>query len=401
MLYENFTVIILGLLLSCTLIAVLVFRKKRKDIILLLTSIFVALLMVEVGLRRFYPQIHESPKLFQHDAVLGWRFIPNKRGSIAYPGEAHHYIKMNTWGFRDHRVNPNIKAMRKLLVLGDSFVSNFAVADDDVFTEVMEQQLNETAVLNFGVNGYGPVQSYLLLSQWYKKVRPDVIIMMVYLRNDFKDNLGGFWRYPRPYITISGDGNGLRIHPPPSFKTEERDFHPFRLLRTRSHLFNLVDRNLSLCMHRLAPREPENELYTPPELYLCRIEFSQNVELMYRIMEIILMEMNAYGNLRKTPVVFVLAPSLIQVEKAQWSKALSQFGVNPDEYQASLPNEKLMQFAKNNNLYMVDLLPVMRAEVQKGEILYHRKEQHWNRKGNRVAAEILLNYLRRQHLIPP
>jgi len=397
--YENITTIIFGLLIVIALIASLIFRSKKKEIILLLISIFFAMVLAELMLSRFYPQIHQSPKLFEHDASLGWRFIVNKSGSIAYPGEAHHYIQINSWGFRDGRVDPDIHAKRKLLVLGDSFVSNFAVADVDVFTEIMERRLIGTTVLNFGVNGYGPVQSYLLLRRWFNKIHPDVIIMLIYIRNDFKDNLGGFWRYPRPFVTLQGNGTVLRIHPPPPFKPEDSAFHPYRFFYTRSHLFNLVDRNLSLFIHRFSKREPGATSFSPPELYLCRTELSENTKLMYGIMETLLMEFNRYGKRRNTPVVFVLAPSLLQVEKNQWTSALSKFGVDLDGYRPSLPNEMLMQFARENNLFMVDLLPAMQAETQGGNILYHRKEQHWNHKGNRVAAEVLLGYLRRHRLI--
>ena len=48
-------------------------------------------IMAEVLLRLFYPQINQHDQMFEYEPLLGWRFTPNKTGSIVYPGEARHY----------------------------------------------------------------------------------------------------------------------------------------------------------------------------------------------------------------------------------------------------------------------------------------------------------------------
>ena len=78
--------------------------------------------------------------MFECDTDLGWKFISNKAGYIIYPGEAHHYIEINSIGFRDDPLPPDHDNYRKILVLGDSFVSNISVEDNEVFTEVLENR---------------------------------------------------------------------------------------------------------------------------------------------------------------------------------------------------------------------------------------------------------------------
>jgi hypothetical protein len=95
-------------------------------------------------------------------------------------------------GFRDNDL-PTDPAVRRIMFVGDSFVSNLAVKDDEVFTELMERALPRTAVLNFGVNGFGPVQEYLLLQRWLDQVRPALVVVMIYVRNDFQDNVADDW----------------------------------------------------------------------------------------------------------------------------------------------------------------------------------------------------------------
>jgi hypothetical protein len=157
----------------------LFFRNKRKEIALGLFSFVFAIFIAEAFVRLFYPQIMEHDKMFEYDPYLGWKFISNKKGAIVYQGETRHYIETNYIGFRDDPPPPDQDKIRKILVLGDSFVSNISVKDSEVFTEVLEQRLKNTAVLNFGVNGYGQVQEYLLLQKWLRKIDLFVMILMI------------------------------------------------------------------------------------------------------------------------------------------------------------------------------------------------------------------------------
>lgn len=183
--------------------------------------------------------------MFDYDPDLGWRFMPNHSGSIVYSGEARHYITTNAWGFRDNP--PPAGHIRRILVLGDSFVINVSVRDNEVFTEVMERALKGTAVLNFGVNGYGQVQEYLLLQQWLDKVNPHLVILLIYIRNDFQDNMGAEWLYPRPFASWDGQHASLKIHPSPPAPAI-RASQSFWQLYKRFHAYHLVDQELGrLC----------------------------------------------------------------------------------------------------------------------------------------------------------
>jgi len=108
-----------------------------------------------------------------------------------------------------------------------------------------------------------------------------------------------------------------------------------------------------------------------------------------------------YLDEQKIPLVFVIAPTLLQVYDEQWSSALVQSGEESKNYRKSLPNEKLMQFAKENNLLMLDLLPILQVEANKEKQLYNPEEEHWNSSGNHAVAIALLEYLSTKSLIKP
>ena len=204
---------VLGLLIvGIVIFSFLFFKKKRGEITMLIISSLIALVIGEFALRLLLPQIGTYSNMFEYDSTLGWKFVPNSKGQMVLtPGAVANTIQTNSLGFRDHAPSDNKK--NKLMVLGDSFVSNVSVKDDEVFTEVMENRLKDTDVLNFGVNAYSEVQEYLLLQKWIDVINPDVIILMVYLENDFSDIMGDYWVYSRPFATLEGKDSILTFHP--------------------------------------------------------------------------------------------------------------------------------------------------------------------------------------------
>jgi hypothetical protein len=376
-------------------ICLLVFRRKRREIALFVVALALSLAGAEVSLRQFRPALMEHDGMFQFDRQLGWTFIPSRSSSIVRSGEARHYVRTNAMGFRDNDL-PTDPAVRRIMFVGDSFVSNLAVKDDEVFTELMERALPRTAVLNFGVNGFGPVQEYLLLQRWLDQVRPALVVVMIYVRNDFQDNVADDWMYARPVASLDA-GGGLTVHP----VVGEAPPVTARPWVTRSQVFHLARGAPGILVDAFAASkqvEYEPSLETPPELYLCRLEPSEKTRVMYRTMEAIVLKIDELAAERGIPSVFVLAPSHVQVDDGLWSEALRRYGETEANYARSMPNDRLMAFAANHRLRMVDLLPTLMSANRGGKTLYHRREQHWNREGNRVVAEVLAEYLRAEGL---
>ena len=98
-----------------------------------------------------------------YDATLGWRNIPNWQATtLGRP------LTINSKGLRDREYSYEKPArVRRILVLGDSYAWGYGVADKEVFTEVLEEQLHDGSgtweVLNTGVSGWGTDQQYLFL----------------------------------------------------------------------------------------------------------------------------------------------------------------------------------------------------------------------------------------------
>ncbi len=368
--------------------AFLFFKKKRKEIALLAVSIGIAIIASEFLLRIFLPQTSNRNKMFEYDPTLGWKFISNAKGEVSYPGGIRK-LETNSMGFRDHA--PLSHKKRKLLVLGDSFVTNISVKDDEVFTEIMEDQLKKFDVLNFGVDGYGQVQEYLLVEQLIKTIKPDMVLLIVYVQNDFTDNVGHYWPYLRPYASLEGKDSTLVIHP---LLKNQGDKNPTdsRSIFSKSHLNILITR----CLNKLFRKTTHSDV---PEFYSCQYPNSERQDLMFRIMGKLLIKITNLGKENDVPVVFALAPSNVQIEDERWASFLKASQTNQRKYLRSLPNDRLMEFAKRNNLLMLDLFPRLLQENKKNAKLYSPIDLHWSKEGNRVAADALIGYLKSKSLI--
>lgn len=398
--FLNRKILVAFSILAAALLCLFALRRRKKELLLLLLSTAVSMFFGEIFLRFFYPQINESDKMFLFDPELGWKFIPGKRGGIVYEGEVRHFIEINPQGFRDRPSVHSKTDMKKIMVLGDSFVSNISVGADDVFTKRMEAQSENIEVLNFGVNGYNQVQEFLLLKEWAPRIKPALIIAVIYIRNDFIENTGNDWFYPRPYASLDGSEEKLTLHPPPKSQRDTGVPGSWKLYR-KSHLYTLLLNGVTRlsAKRQSADRKSVPSPYDIPESYLCHVNTSSEMERMSKVMEQLILKISTCAQEQGVPVVFVLAPSLVQTDDKLWSEFLDSLGEDKSNYVRSLPNDRLMQFAKMHDLSMLDLLPTLQLENRTGKKMYNMLEQHWTKDGNRAVANALVKYLRYHSLL--
>jgi len=154
-----------------------------RSIALQVGIVFLCLVGIEIFLRvadfrdlRLTPEAFRLP--YQYDAEIGWVPIPNKVTSFG--------VSINSLGLRDIEAAPSTKPT--ILFIGDSFVYGAGVKDGQRFTDRLREDLPDFRIVNAGVAAYGTDQEYLLLRRLWPKIQPSVVVLIVCVENDHRDN---------------------------------------------------------------------------------------------------------------------------------------------------------------------------------------------------------------------
>src|SRR5688572_25779529 len=183
--------------------------RWRTRLFLLLFSILFLLLLLEGAVR--IASALFFPLMLARDNKLGWRHNPNRSKYFTDEDGDRNLVVLNEFGHRgkSHGL-PRNEGKHRILVLGDSFTEAVAVAEDQVFTHLVEASDASLEVLNTGVSSWGTVQQYLYLRDEGLRFQPDVVLIMYYA-NDLTDNCMPYSPGigPRPHALI--DGEAVRI----------------------------------------------------------------------------------------------------------------------------------------------------------------------------------------------
>ena len=157
-------------------------------------SLLLALLLCEAALRVFFPKYHGvAAGQLQPDDMRIFAPRPNTRDWWAHPDtRRRHPFHTNNLGLRQHRdfSESDIVAATAVGVFGDSFVRMATLDAPYVFTEPLDYLLNldgDFTVLNFGVGGYGPAQSYFAYRSFPNKDDLDYVLFAYFGGNDLID----------------------------------------------------------------------------------------------------------------------------------------------------------------------------------------------------------------------
>jgi lysophospholipase L1-like esterase len=148
-----------------------------KNWMLLLISVFIALLSCEVVVRfmidawPFEDALYVQNHLTARDLTLRWRPPPSKG--------------RNSLGLRNREVYPKEDGVYRILFLGDSLIWSGETNSGKLHTEVLEYRLNTYSknrsfsyeVINAGIPGYNTYQELEFLKIYGLDMKPDLVIL--------------------------------------------------------------------------------------------------------------------------------------------------------------------------------------------------------------------------------
>ena len=350
-------------------------RKTLANICLLLASCAAGLFMCELSLRLFYPKyrdLAETP--FHPEAARIWARIPNARNWWVHPDtRLPHALHHNNFGLRQHRnfSAADLSSAINVGVFGDSFVENIRMDAPYSFTEPLDWLLNQSPrrfnVLNFGVEGYGPGQSFLH-HEHFRYADDLDYVFFVYVRNDLAN-----------------------IHATGLFDLDEAG----RLVRYEARRSSWWVRFVSgLHVSYLTLDGIGRSFFRNPEASLLRERRSRRMNLAPSKM------ISKAGALEKSTAIF---RRLVR----RWKRVVEE-GEGEGRFVTvllpeSLADPHIMTLLREEDVETIDLYDCFRAHDDDhlrrgwGPSPYRfRNDSHWNENGNRLAAVCLYRFLEKE-----
>lgn len=182
-------------------------RGAAVQVAILIATLAVAEVILRViDLRYLRPHRVGADRVYNYDAELGW--LPIANSDLTFTGIRTIRVRHNSLGLRDieHTTTPK----PTIAFVGDSFVWGYDAEENERFTELLRARLPDRRIVNAGVTAYGTDQEYLLLDRLWERIKPNVVVLMVCVDNDRKDNTANTRSDGpyKPYFVMTPDGRG-------------------------------------------------------------------------------------------------------------------------------------------------------------------------------------------------
>jgi hypothetical protein len=358
-----------------------------KNTIVLVVAWGVALLGIELALRMFGDDvlaIGNQSRFYRFDPELGWNNTPNSNGYLARL-EYRVEVRINSQGMRDREPLPLAAGAKRIAVLGDSFTWGVGASYGERFTELLEQQLPNVDVLNYGVSGFGTTQQLVQLNN-VLAAKPDYVVLALCLSNDVGDAITPFQQgYNKPFARRGGDGR-VEIAGYPLINVKAMGD---KLIGADSDLrlfgaINLLHRALAGPnpatkdpRFRTDPTASAEGLYTPDDILSIDARMRKKAALDIEADLLGMMNDKVTAALGAGRFLVAFVPTKIEVIPELWD-------TNTRGYEEG---DQLLE-----RLHVRDI-DVLDPRGEFGAEDFWRRDGHWNREGHRVFARVLGEYL--------
>jgi len=340
--------------------------------------------------------------LLRFDPLLGWSKPPGERGVIERP-EYRVELAINRRGLRGpERDDAKAPGVRRVLLLGDSFVEGYTVDEDRTVRAVLERLLapeGPAEVLNGGTHGYSTDQELLFFEAEGRRYAPDEVVLLFYY-NDLHGNVSGDGK---PFFAVEDGALALRNSPVPAPRVDERarrrtfTLRPFRgsmALRLLSNRTLAGRPGLHRALTRVGLAEPEEESDDPPQSWPFGPAHLREVDDMWSRTALILRALDEAVRDAGGRLTVVYVPARFEIDDRAWdlTRRLNDWG---PRWKRERVIERLLAVCGEARLHCVDPRERYRAAEASGDETYFPQDGHWAPAGHRVAAEVIRDALAR------
>jgi len=296
--------------------------------------------------------------------------------------------KTNNVGARDKdRSLKNTANKKRILFLGDSFIEGVMVNTPNRCSDILEKNTG-LEHLNFGINGTSPINYYLIYKSLAKKFDHDVVVIGILPANDFQDysdgDEAGLINFPiyRPYWKNTPHGYELKY----SLASINQSYgslaiynKPVKIYHTKDSLYQNLSFGKKLKSEFLSNSYilglvGEISKKSAIEEYSHTSVFEKFPEDKWEIFSYSLKKLIEESKGKQVIILTIPILKDIQLYNINYKNVLSI---------------QLSFFCKKNGVSYIDLLPYF-SSVKNPSELYVECDGHWNEKGEKFAAEIIL-----------
>jgi hypothetical protein len=291
------------------------------------------------------------------------------------------YIKTNNEGFIDDDFEYNQEDYN-IFLIGDSYAACLEADYNNCTHQKLEKDLKKVYgskinIMNFGVSSYGGLAELAVLKHYKDLYKPKMIILYFYT-NDISENRDYL---NKVYIKTKSQKIIRKITP----KTLLFFFTNGKNLLEKVFINSALYRDLTgletqaIQGHQVYAKEYNDEWQD-----LLKIE----LDVLNETYQIVLEE--------NITLLHVAVTAQEQVYEERWMKAFETYpSLKIEDYDSSKPNNIIMNYAKENGIHHLDLLPLFKENPKR----LHWEEGHWNDEGQLFAAEKIKEYIIKNNLI--
>ena len=360
----------------------------------MLGAVVVVLLGAEAGTRLLSPV---GPALLVADPEIGKRYVAGFEGRV-FVDEAGRAValRFNREGFRGpDRPRPKPPGTFRVAVIGDSMIAGVATAEGKTLVGRLETALAErrpearVEVLNFGVSSSSTGQELALYRGLVSAYEPDLVLLALFVGNDFADNSGRLTRARRIYFDLD-EGGVLRERGRPAAPG------PLTLWLQRHSRF-YVWQMRAFRMLRGAGRAAVGAI--PPGLRVFEVPGDPDLTHAWTLLDRVLRQFKADVEADGSRFALVVVPCAEQVHEDLWANLASRAAAQGRTLDREQPGRRLSAIAHDEGIPLLDLTPAFReatgarpsGDTDASPFLLGR--YHLSDAGNRIAADEVLRFL--------
>jgi hypothetical protein len=291
------------------------------------------------------------------------------------PFDLNFGFKLNSRGFHDIEFQQDkAPGSIRIVGIGDSFVFG-AVPYHDNFLTLLEDKMNTPddrrfEILNMGIAATSPREYLSVLVKEAIPLKPDAALICIFIGNDFIEIS------PKPVLHHSWVVAAAKY-----VMDLLRYVEPTREYGNRSQY---VDETPSFSeAYFLEVEAMRTEVYDPSSPMLS--------ERLPRVMTWV-DEIKTVCDNHGIQLFVMLIPDELQVDPELQERVLAKIGAGKDKMDFDRPNKHLVNELRARNIRYLDVLEPFRLRSRVVR-LYKPRDTHWNIAGNRLASDLLYDFL--------